>query len=117
MVVWGHRPGWSAESKNKCLTHISLDAGLACFGAAPTFSHELHLEAGAAIATGFDFQPLDDGNVLIEFFGDDGKTFNAQVVTPDVMKNMAMASVLTDVALRKGSKVAQEIMGKLAARP
>lgn len=66
-----------------------------------------------SIATGFDFQPLDDGNVLIEFFGDDGKTFNTQVVTADVMKNMAMVSVLTDVALRKGPQVAQEIMGKL----
>ena len=70
-----------------------------------------------AIATSFDFQPLDDGNVLIEFFGDDGKTFNTQVVTADVMKNMAMVSVLTDVALTKGPKVAQEIMGKLAVRP
>jgi hypothetical protein len=29
------------------------------------------------VATGFDFQPLPDGNVLIEFFGDDGKAFNA----------------------------------------
>lgn len=69
------------------------------------------------IATGFDFRPLDDGNVLIEFFGHDGKTFNTQVVTADVMRNMAMVSVLTDVALRKGPKVAQEIMGKLATRP
>jgi hypothetical protein len=75
------------------------------------------LEADVAIATGFDFQPLDDGNVLVEFFGDDGKTFNKQIVTADVMKNMAMVSVLTDVALRKGPQVAQEIMGKLAVRP
>ena len=90
MVVWGHRPGWSAESEKKCVTHISLDAGLACFGAAPTFSPELYLEVDVAIATRFDFQPLHDGNVLIEFFGDDGKTFNKQVVTADVMKNMAL---------------------------
>jgi hypothetical protein len=88
----------------------------ACFGAAPTFSHDLHLEADVAIATGFDFQPLDDGNVLIEFFGDNGNTFNTQVVTADVMKNMAMVSVLTDVALRKGPQVAKEIMGKLSNR-
>src|SRR5579864_2734958 len=68
-----------------------------------------------AIATGFDFQPLDDGNLLIEFIVDDGKAFNTQVVTPDVMNNMAMVSVLTNVALKKGPQVAQEIMGKLAA--
>ena len=69
-----------------------------------------------AIATEFDFQPLDDGNVLIEFFADDGKTFNTQVVTADVMRNMAMVSVLTDVALRKGPQVAQEIITKLSNR-
>ena len=42
------------------------------------------------IATGFDFEPLPDGNVLIEFYGDDGKTFNKQVITPDVLKDMAL---------------------------
>jgi hypothetical protein len=29
-----------------------------------------------AVATGFDFEPLPDGNVLIEFFGDDDLTCN-----------------------------------------
>jgi hypothetical protein len=89
---------------------------LACFGAAPAFSQELDLKDDMATATGFDFQPLDDGNVLIEFFGNDGKTFNTQVVTADVMKNMAMVSVLTDVALRKGPKIAKEIMSKLSEK-
>src|SRR5437870_5485345 len=97
----------------KCVTHISLDAGLACYGGAPIFSQDFHLEADVATATGFDFQPLDDGPVLIEFFGVVGKTFNKQVVTADVMKNMALVSVLTDVALRKGPQIAQEIMRKV----
>ena len=66
------------------------------------------------IANGFDFQPLDDGNVLIEFFGDDGKTFNTQVVTADVMRNMATVSALTDLALRKGPDVAEAVMKMLA---
>ena len=30
-----------------------------------------------SIATGFDFQPLLDGNILVEFQDDDGKTFKA----------------------------------------
>jgi hypothetical protein len=67
-------------------------------------------------ATGFDFEPLPDGNVLIEFYGDDGKTFNSQVVTPDVMKSMALVSVLTDVALRKGPQVAKEVLSRLSDR-
>ena len=40
------------------------------------------------IATGFDLEPLPNGNVLIEFYGDDGKTFNTQVVTREVIERM-----------------------------
>lgn len=64
-------------------------------------------------ATGFDFEPMDDGNVLIEFFGDDGKTFNKQVVTPEVLCNLPLVAALTDLALRKGRQVAAEVMQKL----
>lgn len=68
------------------------------------------------IATGFDCQPLDDGNVLIEFFGDDGKTFNKQIVTPDVVQNMPIVAALVNVALKKGPKAAREIMKRLNER-
>jgi len=67
------------------------------------------------IATGFDFEPQPDGTVLIEFFGGDGKTFNRQVVTPDVMKDMALVSALTDLALRKGPEIAVAIMKLLSS--
>jgi len=30
------------------------------------------------IATGFDFEPLPDGNLLVEFYGDDGVTITSQ---------------------------------------
>ncbi len=66
-------------------------------------------------ATGFDFEPLPDGNVLIEFFGDDGKTFNKQVVTPDFLHDMPLVASLTVVAMRHGPQVAREIMRKLGA--
>lgn len=65
------------------------------------------------IATGFDCEPLPDGNVLVEFFGDDGHTFNKQVVSPEVIKHMPLVAVLTEVALTKGPVVAKEIMDKL----
>jgi hypothetical protein len=38
------------------------------------------------IATGFAFQPLLDANVLIEFFDDDGKTSNSQIVSPEAIR-------------------------------
>jgi hypothetical protein len=65
------------------------------------------------IATGFDLEPLPDGNVLIEFFGDDGKTFNQQVATAAVVSSIPLVSLLTDVALKHGPDVAKEIMEKL----
>ena len=43
------------------------------------------------IATGFDFEPLPDGNFLIEFFGDDGKTINKQIVTAEVIRRLPQA--------------------------
>ena len=43
------------------------------------------------VATGFDLGLLPDGDVLIEFFGDDGKTVNTQVVSPDLIKKMPTA--------------------------
>ena len=46
------------------------------------------------LATGFDFEPLPDGNVLIEFFGDDGKTFNTQVITGEAFSHMPMAAYI-----------------------
>jgi hypothetical protein len=58
-------------------------------------------------ATGFDFEPLPDGNVLIAFFGDDGTTINKQIVTPHLIRRMPV------VAVTKGPEVALEIVGKL----
>ena len=65
------------------------------------------------IATGFDFEPLPDGNVLIEFFGDGGETCSTQIVTAEVVKNMPLVGALTQIALTKGPEVAAEIMSKL----
>ena len=58
-------------------------------------------EHSTKIATGFDLEPLPDGTVLIEFFGDDGKTFNKQIVTANVVNNMPVVATLTGVALAR----------------
>ena len=68
------------------------------------------------IATGFDFEPLADGNVLIEFYGDDGKTFNMQVVTSSVVESMPLVASLAGVALREGPDAVKEIIAKLSER-
>jgi hypothetical protein len=68
------------------------------------------------IATGFDLEPLSDGTVLIEFYGDDGKTCNTQVVTPDVVESMPFVASLTGVALREGADAVKEILAKLSER-
>jgi hypothetical protein len=67
-----------------------------------------------SIATGFNFQPLPDGNLLIEFCGDDGNTLNEQVVTAEVVKRIPFVAVMTEVALQKGPDVAKKIMEELS---
>ena len=63
-----------------------------------------------SVATGFDFEPLPDGNVLIEFFGDDGMTINTQIVTAEVIRRMPFVAALLDVAVMKGPETAREIV-------
>lgn len=64
-------------------------------------------------ATGFDFQPLPDGNVLIEFFGDDGKTINTQIVTAEVIHRLPFVAALLDVAVKRGPELAKEIIRRM----
>jgi len=63
------------------------------------------------IATGFDVEPLSDGSVLIEFFGDDGKTLNKQAITAEALTRMSVVTVLIDIAMKQGPK-AVEILCK-----
>ena len=68
------------------------------------------------LATGFDFEPLPDRNVLIEFFGDDGKSITKQIVTAEVIRRMPFVAALLDVALREGPEVARKIVARLNRR-
>jgi hypothetical protein len=67
-------------------------------------------------ATGFDLEPLPDGNVLIEFFGDDGTIINKQIVTAEIIRRMPVVAALMDVAMRMGPEVAAEIVERLNHR-
>ena len=62
------------------------------------------------VATGFDLEPLANGNVLIEFFGDDGKAFNTQVVTREVIEGMPAVVGLTLVCMDQGPEAVKKIM-------
>ena len=62
------------------------------------------------IATGFDLEPLANGNVLIEFYGDDGTTFNTQVVTRDVIEGMPAVVALTLLYIDQGPESVKKIM-------
>lgn len=62
------------------------------------------------IATGFDLGPLPDGSVLVEFFGDDGETFNSQVVTKAVVESMPTVASLMLVYLERGLGEVKRLM-------
>jgi hypothetical protein len=67
-------------------------------------------------ATGFDLEPLADGNVLKEFYGDDGQTCNSQVVRVEVLRTLPVIASLTEIALLEGPAAVGEIMQKLNER-
>ena len=66
------------------------------------------------IATGFDLEPLPNGNVMIEFFGDDGKTFNTQIVERQVIEKMPVVASLMMVCLDQGPEAVKKLMQDLS---
>lgn len=66
-------------------------------------------------ATGFDFEPLPSGNVLIEFFGDDGVTINSQVVTRECLARIPVVAHAFFLAVEKGPDAASDFLKGMAA--
>ena len=66
------------------------------------------------IATGFDFQPLRNGELLIQFFGDDGVPINTQVVTRECLARMPVVAHALFVAVEKGQDAALAYLNKMA---
>lgn len=50
------------------------------------------------VATGFDVEPLPTGDVLIEFFGDDGTTINTQVITRECLARLPVEERLAKLS-------------------
>ena len=67
----------------------------------------------ARIATGFEFEPLANGNVLVEFFDDDGETVNTQVVTAEVVASMPLVAHITGLALTEGIDAVEEAVSRM----
>jgi hypothetical protein len=76
---------------------------------------EFHMDVNK-VATGFDLEPRQDGNVLMEFFGDDGKTFHKQIVTEDVVRSMPLVASMTLIAIEQGVDALVEVMDAAEAK-
>lgn len=66
-------------------------------------------------ATGFDLQPLPNGDVLIEFFGDDGDTFNTQVISRTALARFPAVVHALFLAVDQGQEAALAFLNRLKA--
>jgi hypothetical protein len=67
-------------------------------------------------ATGFDFEPLPNGDVLIEFFGDDGTTFNTQIITRECLARIPIVAKATFIAIEEGKDAALAFLNTMNER-
>jgi hypothetical protein len=67
------------------------------------------------IATAFQFQPLADGDVLVEFFGGDGRTCNTQVINGQAFRHLPILAYVAQVAVGQGARAAAKMMDELKA--
>jgi hypothetical protein len=61
---------------------------------------------GLSCATGFDFEPLPNGDVLIDFYGDDGVVFNSQIITRECLARIPVVAHALFVAVEEGKEAA-----------
>ena len=66
-------------------------------------------------ATGFDFEPLTSGDVLIQFFADDGGTINTQVITRECLARLPVVAHALFIAAVQGQEAALAYLNKMAA--
>ncbi len=66
------------------------------------------------IATGFDFEPLPNGDVLIEFYGDDGVVFNSQVITRECLTRFPVVAHALILAVEEGKAAALAYLNKMS---
>jgi hypothetical protein len=65
-------------------------------------------------ATGFEFGPLSNGNVLIEFFNDGGKAINTQVITRECLARIPVVAHAFFLAVEEGKEAAQAYLDEMS---
>jgi hypothetical protein len=68
------------------------------------------------IATAFEFQLLASGDVLVEFFGGDGKTLSIQIIAGKVFNHLPILAYIAQVAVGQGAEAAAKMMDELVRR-
>jgi hypothetical protein len=66
-------------------------------------------------ATGFDLEPLPNGDVLIQFFADDGKPINTQLISRTALAQFPAVIHALFLAVEKGKDAAIEFFDRLTA--
>jgi hypothetical protein len=67
------------------------------------------------IASGFEFTPMPDGTVLMEFCDDNGRTINRQVITTQSLVRLPLVAYITLTAMRQGADAAEKLVRVLRA--
>jgi hypothetical protein len=65
-------------------------------------------------ATGFDFEPLPNGDVLIQFFGDDGRTVNTQIMTRECLARLPVVVHAFFLAVEEGKEAALKYLNNMS---
>jgi hypothetical protein len=66
------------------------------------------------IATGFDFEPLPHGDVLLQFFDDDGEAINTQVITTECLARIPVVIHALFLAVEEGKEAALTYLRKMS---
>ncbi len=66
-------------------------------------------------ATGFDFEPLPSGDVLIQFFADDGKKIKTPLITREGLVRLPVVVHAFFLAVEQGQEVALDFLKNMAA--
>lgn len=74
---------------------------------APAISSE------APVATGFDFQALPNGDVLIQFFANDGQTINSQIITREGLARLPVVVHAFFLAVERGKDAASDFLNSV----
>lgn len=65
-------------------------------------------------ATGFDFEPLPNGDVLMQFFSDEGADINTQVITKECLARIPVVAHALFLAVEEGKEAATAYLDKMS---